>query len=772
MLYALAFLICLVAILNLLFPLQIPSSHKSFSQIVLAEDGRTLRAYADEEGIWRQQVSAKNVSPLYLQALIAYEDRWFWYHPGVNPVSLARAAWLNWQCDCIVSGGSTLTMQVARILHPHKKSLSGKAVQILRALQLELHYSKTEILELYLNYAPFGGTIEGVEAASYAYLGKSSKFMTHAEATLLAVLPQSPSRFRPDRYPDRARVARDKVLNRLQSLSEWTPQAVLDAKQESVLADKPHRPNYAPLLSRSLRKQFPDKQIIASTINFDMQRGIENQIANWILSQPDKSSAAVLVVDNATSQVKAYIGSANFNDHSRFGHVDMVTAVRSPGSTLKPFIYGLAIDKGLLHSHSLLSDSPRFYSDYKPQNFGQSFSGPVSASDALQRSLNVPAIQVLEHLGPAYFYSRMQAAGLQMPLPSGASPSLAIGLGGLGINLWHLVSAYTALANAGQVKALQTTVLAPSTTPRFLMTEEAAWIIHSILSGHLRPGAVRNASILRRYNGIAWKTGTSYGFRDAWAIGTSRSFTIGVWLGRPDGTPQPGHYGALNAAPLLFTISDAIHKNAHVEIAKPDNVIVTEICWPLGKAKSQTNKSMCHKTHSAWIANGVVPKTFTGNMENQWLKNPISFWTHPVTGLLVDMECNVNGMQHNRVALWPKELEPWVPYKYTRAAQIPRPDPECKNIPQLSLGHLTITGLENQAIFSAPSNSRNLPSVTLNSIGGFGSRQWYVNGEYINTSQALLGFNYTFKHTGKHQVMVVDQQGDSDRVDVEVRRVK
>lgn len=770
-LYTLVFLLLLVFVLNLLFPLQIPDASRSFSQIVLAKDGRTLRAYADEQGIWRQQVSLKKVSPLYLEALIAYEDRWFWYHPGINPISLARAAWLNWQCNCVISGGSTLTMQVARILHPHKKTLSGKAYQMLRALQLELNFSKTEILELYLNFAPFGGTVEGIEAASHAYLGKPSRYMTHAEATLMAVLPQSPSRIRPDRYPVRAQAARDKVLNRMQQLGYWSAQAVSDAKIERVLADKPVRPNHAPLLSRSLRKQFPHRQVIPGTIDFNLQQGIENQIANWILSQPEKSSAAVLVVENATSQVLAYVGSANFNDHSRFGHVDMVTAIRSPGSTLKPFIYGLAIDKGLIHSHSLLSDSPRFYSDYKPQNFAQSFSGPVSVTQALHRSLNVPAIQVLENLGPEYFYSRMLAANIPMQLPSGAKPSLAMGLGGLGISLWDLVSAYTSLANKGRVSALQTSTLNLQQSPRFLMTKEAAWVIYNMLASNPRPGAVLSENILRSYNGIAWKTGTSYGFRDAWAIGTSKYFTVGVWLGRPDGTPQPGHFGALNAAPLLFNISDAIHKSSSVGIEKPTAVSQLPICWPLGMSKARTDKSLCHKTQDAWIANGVIPKTFSGHNKGQWLKNPLSFWTHPKSGLLVDLECNVNGMQHNRVALWPKELEPWVSRKYTRKALIPEPDPACKNLPQLPMGHLKITGLENQAIFSAPSNTSDLPSVTLNSIGGLGPRQWYVNGKYIYTSSALQGFSYKFKQTGKHQFMVVDQQGDSDRVNVQVQTV-
>jgi len=770
--YALVFISAFALFLDYTFPLHIPDTRSSFAQRVLASNGQSLRAFADAEGIWRQQISRNNVSERYINALIAYEDRWFWYHPGINPVALARAAWMNWQCECVISGGSTLTMQVARILHPHRRTFTGKLYQMLRALQLEIHYSKTEILELYLNFAPFGGTVEGIEAASYAYLGKPSLSMTYAEAALMAVLPQSPSRIRPDRHPDRARLARDKVLNRLYKLGYWSLQQVEDARQELVLADKPVRPNFAPLLSRALRKKYPKVQTIPTTIDFNLQQGIENQIANWIKSQPEKSSAAVLVVDNTTSNVLAYIGSADFKDNNRFGHVDMVTAIRSPGSTLKPFIYGIAIDKGLIHSQSLLSDSPRFYSDYKPQNFGQNFSGPVSVTEALHRSLNVPAIQVLENLGPEYFYTRMQAAGIKMQLPAGSKPSLAIGLGGVGISLWDLVSAYSALANKGQVRGLQTTRLQQQPLSRYMMTEQAAWVVHRILSSHLRPGAVRNENVVRRYNGIAWKTGTSYGFRDAWAIGTSKNYTIGVWLGRPDGTPQPGHYGALNSAPLLFSVSDAIHGNEYIQIEKPEQVKKQKICWPLGQLMSRTDKSMCHKTLDAWIANGMIPKTFSEQNEAQWLKNPLSFWTNTDNGLLVDLDCGIASMNNQHIALWPKELEPWLSYKFTRKSQIPRPDPACNSVPQIPVGDLKITGLEDKSIFSSPSTASGLPTVTLNSIGGLGPRQWYVNGRYLFTSENLQALHYKFKQTGQHQFMIVDQQGDSDRVNVQVRDVR
>ncbi len=278
-------MLLLLFCLHLAYPLNIPKAQKSFAQVVYADDGRALRAFADNKGIWRQQTSVNLVSPLYLQALLSYEDQYFWSHFGVNPVSLLRALYLNWRCGCIVSGGSTLSMQVARILHPHRRTITGKLIQIFRTLQLEFSLSKEEILTLYLNYAPFGGTVEGVEAASQAYLGKSAQQLSHAEAALLAVLPQSPSKIRPDRYPQRAEKARNKVLKRLASQQVWSNAMIKSAQQEQVYAAKPSRPNYAPLLARKLIQEFPLQKKINSTIDYDLQIGLEDLLKNFIIQE-------------------------------------------------------------------------------------------------------------------------------------------------------------------------------------------------------------------------------------------------------------------------------------------------------------------------------------------------------------------------------------------------------------------------------------------------------------------------------------------------------
>ena len=356
-------LLCLLALallLDRLFPLPLPDP-SSGSTIVLARDGRPLRAFPDSDGVWRYPVRVEDVSPLYVEALLTYEDRWFHRHPGVNPFALARALGQWVVHRRLVSGGSTLTMQVARILDGTPHSALGKLRQMLRALQLEAHLSKQEILTLYLDRAPFGGTIEGVEAASWAYLGKPASRLSHAEAALLAVLPQMPSRLRPDRNAQPARSARDKVLARMADLGVWSAAEVHDAMVESVAARALQPPLSAALLAERLHADRPTQRRITTTIDAELQHSLEARVTDYLARLPERTSAALLVVDNASLEARAYVGSAEFGDEQRLGHVDMVRAWRSPGSTLKPFLYGLALDDGLIDSESLLVDAPQSF---------------------------------------------------------------------------------------------------------------------------------------------------------------------------------------------------------------------------------------------------------------------------------------------------------------------------------------------------------------------------------------------------------------------------
>ncbi|HHW4683639.1 MAG TPA: penicillin-binding protein 1C, partial [Xylella sp.] len=395
-----AALLSLLLLLDLVCPLPLPAAH-DMTMLVVARDGTPLRAFADADGVWRYPALLEQVSPLYVQALLTYEDRMFWRHPGINPWGLLRAGgqWLSY--GRIVSGGSTLTMQVARILESHGRTPWGKLRQLLRAVQLEVHLSKPEILQLYLERAPYGGAIQGVEAASWAYLGKSAARLSHAEAALLAVLPQSPSRLRPDRNPEAARHARDKVLARMAMLGVWSVEDVNDARLEPVVARALQPPMYAALLAQRLRAHQPRAARIVTTLDIDLQRTLEERVRTYFSPLPERTSAAVLVMDNQSLEARAYVGSVAFGDARRLGHVDMVQAWRSPGSTLKPFLYGMALDQGLIHSESLLIDVPQHFGDYRPGNFDAVFNGPIGVASALRQSLNVPAVDLLERIGLA-----------------------------------------------------------------------------------------------------------------------------------------------------------------------------------------------------------------------------------------------------------------------------------------------------------------------------------------------------------------------------------
>ena len=568
------------------------------------EHDRPLRAFADSQGVWRYQVELDSVSPLYIESLLNYEDRWFWLHPGVNPFAMARALWLNVVNGKIVSGGSTLSMQVARLLHPHDRTLMGKMYQVLRTFQLEWHLSKREILGLYLNMAPFGGTLQGVEAASQIYLDKSASHLTHAEAALLTVLPQAPTRYRPDRAASVAQRARDKVLDRMVEMGVWTRQTVEQAKKESVYAYRAKQTVLAPLLARRLTALHSDRSVIRTFVDSAMQASLAEYVKSYVSQLPQGNSAAVLVMDNETGAVKAYVGSADFTDDARFGHVDMVNATRSPGSTLKPFLYAMALDEGLIHSHSLLADAPRVWGEFRPSNFGSGFSGPVSAAAALQRSLNVPFIDVLDRVGQAKFIDKLAGAGLRLQIPGG-KPNLAVILGAAGSKLSELVGAYSSLARQG-LAVMPRFSRDDSFKEQYLMSEGAAWVTHKVLSEVAAPGTLNSLSAMASRRPLAWKTGTSYGHRDSWAIGVSTQFTIGVWIGRPDGTPSPGQSGAVTAGPLLFAISRHIESNL-ASLPQPSTVTKADICWPLGTLKAQQSDH-CHQKTLGMVGQWSGPR--------------------------------------------------------------------------------------------------------------------------------------------------------------------
>jgi penicillin-binding protein 1C len=522
------------------------------SVTVLDRNNRLLRAFTTKDGRWRLPVEVADVDPRYLAILMAYEDKRYYTHGGIDLKAFLRAGYLLVRHGEIKSGGSTLTMQVARLLDgKHERTGAGKLRQIARALQLEESLSKDEILRLYLRLAPFGGNIEGVRAASLAYFGKEPRHLSAGEAALLVALPQSPETRRPDRYSERARLARDRVLDRAVEEGVLPKAEAERAKGERVPKQRLEFLKLAPHLSESEVAAHPDQLIHRLTLDREMQAAVEKLAGEQTKLLGPRLSAAVLVVDHATGEVLAHVGSAGYLDNDRQGAIDMTAAIRSPGSTLKPFIYGLAFEGGLAHPETLIEDRPTRFGTYKPENFDEDFHGTVTVRESLGNSLNVPAVKVLAAVGPGRLMGRFRRAGIVPTLPRETQPSLAIALGGLGLTLKDLAALYSGLARGGEPVALswhrdrkpQPAKTGPDR--RRLLSPVASWYVTDILKDAPPPPSTKGGA-------IAYKTGTSYGYRDAWAVGYDGRHVVAVWVGRPDGASTPGLMGRMAAAPILF----------------------------------------------------------------------------------------------------------------------------------------------------------------------------------------------------------------------------
>ncbi|SME98774.1 penicillin-binding protein 1C [Xaviernesmea oryzae] len=515
---------------------------------VLDADGELLRAFATPEGRWRLKTAVEDVDPRFLKMLVAYEDRRFWDHGGVDPLALGRAVLQLVTNGRIVSGASTLSMQVARLIEPREtRSMPAKLLQLARAVQIERRLSKLEILQLYLTHAPYGGNLEGVRAASLAYFGKEPRRLTVAEAALLVALPQSPESRRPDRHVEAAKTARERVLVR-SAVADVLGDGEADrAAGDAVPTRRLQLPAYAAHLAEAAIRKQPKAGEYRTTLKRSIQQGLEQVAREASAKLAPKVSLAMVMADVTTGAIVGEVGSADYFDAGRSGWIDMTRVYRSPGSTLKPFIYGLAFEQGLVSQETIIEDRPADFFGYRPKNFDMSYQGDVSVRQALQLSLNVPAVRLLDAVGPSRLMIRFRRAEVRPVLPPNEAPGLAIGLGGVGITLKELVQAYAALANRGNPVRLGNGI---EEQPGMidgepLLESQAVWNVADILSDVLPPQGSRRL-------GIAYKTGTSYGYRDAWSVGFDGRYVLGVWVGRPDNGAVPGIAGYQTAAPILF----------------------------------------------------------------------------------------------------------------------------------------------------------------------------------------------------------------------------
>jgi penicillin-binding protein 1C len=505
---------------------------------VLDRERRPLAALPAPGGVWRFATQPEQVPPHLVALLIEAEDRRFHWHPGVDPLALARATAQWARHGRIVSGGSTITMQVARLLEPRPRTLRAKAIEIARALQLEARFGKDEILAIWLTLAPQGGNLEGVRAGARAWFGQDAARLGVGEAALLVALARRPEALRPDRHAEAARAARDALLTRRAAraagISEADRALALAAPVPS--ARRP-MPGLAPHLARAEARS--GEQRIVTTLDAPLQAAAERLAARHLEALPERAALALVIADHASGEIRALVGGA-FGSEPRAGALDLTRAVRSPGSALKPVLYALAFEQGAAEPGRILADQPLRFGAYAPENFARGFAGRVTAAEALRASLNLPAVALLHEIGPLAFASLLKTAGAAPRLPAGADPALPLALGGAGFTLREITALYAMLAQEGRARPLVTRGAADA--PRAVLSPRAAEQVSRVLTRGFPGGGPE---------GVAWKTGTSWGGRDAWAFGHDRRHVVGVWIGRPDGTPLPGATGRDLALPVL-----------------------------------------------------------------------------------------------------------------------------------------------------------------------------------------------------------------------------
>ncbi|QDA59453.1 penicillin-binding protein 1C [Hymenobacter jejuensis] len=564
------FLFCVIAWgLDRAFPL--PPTPQ-YSPIVTAADGSVLHAFLNPTQKWRMKTELREITPALRKAIVAKEDRWFYWHFGVNPFALVQAAARNLFGRGRTTGASTITMQVARLLEPKERTVGNKLLEIVRAVQLEAHYSKAEILQLYLNLVPYGGNVEGVKSAALLYFQQPPDYLSLAQTITLAVIPNRPRGLVLGRNNGAVRRERNRWLRRFGAEGLFARQDIADALLEPLEVQRHAAPTLAPHLARRLVRQHPRQAIIASTLSRSKQTKAEDLTRNYVrrLHELGISNAAVLVVNNRTRAVEAYVGSADFQDAFTQGQVDGIQAVRSPGSTLKPFLYALAFDRGLVTPKLVLPDVPTNFAGYRPENFDKHCNGEVTLERALAFSLNIPAVRVLSEMGVATFTDKLREAGFQRVGRDAPRLGLSTILGGCGASLEELTNLFVTLANSGRYAPLQWIVSRPNATASparskgevALVSDGAAFLVTDILSQLTRPDLPVSYESSTHLPKIAWKTGTSYGRRDAWSIGYNREYTIGVWIGNFSGQGAPALTGADVATPLLFDLFNTIAYNS------------------------------------------------------------------------------------------------------------------------------------------------------------------------------------------------------------------
>lgn len=752
------FLLCCFSLLNMVFPFSI---EKDYSKVFYDQKGEIIFATLSKDDKWRFELREDELSDELKTLLLAKEDKHFEHHFGVNPASVFRAMVKNLMKRKTTSGASTITMQLARLLEPKKRSYANKITEVFRAFQLETRYNKAFILKSYLEKLPYGGNVEGISTASHMFYGTSLQKLNHSEAISLIIVPNRPNSLSlRNKSPEALNEAVGMWKKRFQKSGIFSKDEELN--QQPNPNWRPF-PKLIPHLSRKLLRDDKKQNIFKTFIDSETQKTIQELTTNYVSNTKRLSvhNAAVLVVENKNSNVVCYVGSQDFNDNENEGQIDGVNAIRSPGSTLKPLLYGLAIDQGLVTPQTVLMDVPLDFNGYSPENFDKKFRGQVSASKALQTSLNVPAVDLLDKLGVDLFAGFLSKAGLKTVEKKKKELGLSLILGGCGVTLEEMTNLYTSLPNKGKIARLNfyTSENLPKKEPLVLISDASAYMIAEILSGISRPEFDDYSSFLENHQNICWKTGTSYGRRDAWCMGFSKHYTVGVWLGNFNNSPSPELVGLELAAPLFFQIMNHLGKGKTADWFEAPEILKTRIvCAESGLPPNETCVQL--------VSDYFIPAVSAYHTCNHTKK----YWVDEFEKLAYCSNClPLSGFKQKEYRnLHPLLLDFYLSNRLN--IDLPPPhNPSCKQ--ELQTESLNIISPKNNVVYYIDKKEPEKFQLSCAASAFTKKVFWFVNGKKSSENKPNEK-PFVYLEMGKNTIDCIDEHGNKASVLVEVKFTK
>ncbi|MFY0651435.1 MAG: penicillin-binding protein 1C [Cyclobacteriaceae bacterium] len=751
-------LLFILSSLNILFPFRPPIE---YSTIIQTKDKQLLHTYLTTDEKWRMFTTLEEITPTLKRAILFKEDQYFYYHFGINPVSVLRAAFNNIFSGRRTSGASTITMQVARMIEPKERSYVNKLIEVFRALQLEWIYSKEEILQMYLNLVPYGGNIEGVKSASLIYFEKMPDHLSLAEVTALSIIPNRPNSLRIGKANQLIVQERNRWLDKFSAGGLFPEGDIADAKQEELSAARNLLPRLAPHLSLRLKNQYASSKIIKTTVDLNVQLKVEAIVKNYTtqLYQQNIKNAAAIVIDNETMKVKAYVGSADYYNTEDGGQVDGIKGVRSPGSTLKPLLYGLAIDKGMVTPKTIIADTEVNYSGYQPRNYKENFNGNVTIEYALANSLNIPAVKVLDELKPHNFIEALSRCGFRQIEKDKHKLGLSTVLGGCGVTLEELTRLYTSFAHGGKLSPINFRIQDSIKYSSQVISEASTFMISEILTSVVRPDLPaqwKNSTSLPK---VAWKTGTSYGRRDAWSIGFNKKYTIGVWVGNFSGEGVQELTGSDIAAPLLFNIFNAIDRESSKEwFSMPKGVNFRYVCAEGGMVPEQ------------YCNNQILDYFIPGISDYQKCNHQKYVYVSPDSTKSYCSTCRpTNGYV---TALYPNhspEILSYFENEEINYVKIPQHDPDCERVFTQSAPKI-ISPIDKLEYLIDETDTMQM-LLSCQSANNVDQVFWYVNDKYYRSALANEDI-YFNPNEGKVKISCTDDKGRNTDIEIDVKKVR